>query len=164
MQRIHDSSDTQLNLFKLKRLIDSGITSIPVDKKHKSAVLVIGDTGVGKTTILSFLAKRKLFIKIHGLNTILDAEEGDGLKIGHDRFSETRVPQKIIIDNMVFFDCSGFKDNRGEEYEISNSFFVKRLFDIYSNIKILLIVDETSISESRADKLPKLVRNLLKSF
>lgn len=64
----------------------------------------------------------------------------------------------------MFFDCSGFKDNRGEEYEISNSFFVKRLFDIYSKIKILLLVDENSISESRADKLPKLIRNLLKSF
>ena len=114
MQRIHDNNDSHLNLFKLKRLIDSGISSIPVDKKHKNAVLVIGDTGVGKTTILSFLAKRKLYVKIHGLNTILDADEADGLRIGHDRFSETRVPQKIIIDRLVFFDCSGFKDNRGE--------------------------------------------------
>lgn len=49
--------------------------------------MVIGDTGVGKTTILSFLAKRKLYIKVHGLNTILDSEDDDGLKIGHDRFS-----------------------------------------------------------------------------
>lgn len=76
--------------------------------------MVIGDTGVGKTTILSFLAKRKLFVKILGLNTILDSDVNDGLKIGHDRFSETRVPTKLLIDDLVFFDCSGFKDNRGE--------------------------------------------------
>lgn len=82
-----DNTEAKLNLYKLKTLIDSGIASIPVDKKHHSAVLVIGDTGVGKTTILSFLAKRKLFIKIHGLNTILDSDEQDGLKIGHDKFS-----------------------------------------------------------------------------
>jgi hypothetical protein len=125
---------------------------------------VIGDTGVGKTTILSFLARRKLYIKINGLNTILDSDDQDGLRIGHDKFSETRVPSKVIIDHLVFFDCSGFKDNRGEEFEISNSFFVQRLFDIYQNIKILLIVDESSISEARADKLPKLIRNLLKAF
>jgi DNA helicase HerA-like ATPase len=106
-------SETSLNLLKLKRLIDSGIASIPADKKYSNAVLVIGDTGVGKTTILSFLAKRKLFIKIIGLNTILDSDSADGLKIGHDKFSETRVPAKIIIDRLVFFDCSGFKDNRG---------------------------------------------------
>ena len=79
--------DNGLNLFKLKRLIDSGVTSIPVDKKHDSAVLVIGDTGVGKTTILWFLSKRKVLVKIHGLNTILDSEDNDGLKIGHERFS-----------------------------------------------------------------------------
>ncbi len=82
-----EGEDKKLNLLKLKRLIDSGIDSIPHDNKYNSAVLVIGDTGVGKTTILSFLAKRKLFIKIHGLNTILDSDDKDGLKIGHDRFS-----------------------------------------------------------------------------
>jgi type IV secretory pathway VirB4 component len=49
--------------------------------------LVIGDTGVGKTTILSFLAKKNLVVKVHGLNTILDSDDNDGLKIGHDRFS-----------------------------------------------------------------------------
>lgn len=41
---------------------------------------------------------------------------------------------------------------------------MQRLFDLYKNIKILLIVDESSITETRADKLPKLIRNLLKSF
>ncbi len=127
-------------------------------------MLIIGDTGVGKTTILSFLARRKLVVKIVGLNTVIDSEDSEGLKIGHDRFSETTIPSKVIIDDEVFFDCSGFKDNRGEEYEISNSFFVQRLFDLYKNIQILLIVDESSITETRADKLPKLIRNLLKSF
>ena len=103
-----------LSLKKLKRLIESGVSAIPVDKKHKEAVLVIGDTGVGKTTIISFLARRKLVVKVMGLNTVLDSEGKDGLKIGHDKFSETTVPSKLIIDNQVFFDCSGFKDNRGE--------------------------------------------------
>lgn len=65
---------------------------------------------------------------------------------------------------MAFYDCPGFRDNKGEEYEISNSFFIQRLLDIYQHVKIVLIVDETHISEARADKLPKLVRNLHKSF
>ena len=109
----HPDQESQLNLAKLKRLIETGVSSIPVDKKHKEAILVIGDTGVGKTTILSYLARRKLIIKIQVLNTILDSDDKTGLKIGHDKFSETTVPSKILIDNQVFFDCSGFKDNRG---------------------------------------------------
>ena len=65
---------------------------------------------------------------------------------------------------MAFYDCPGFKDNKGEEYEISNSFFVQRLLDIYQKVKIVLIIDESHISQARADKLPKLIRNLHRSF
>lgn len=65
---------------------------------------------------------------------------------------------------MAFYDCPGFRDNKGEEYEISNSFFVQRLLDIYDNVKIVLMIDESHISEARADKLPRLTKNLLRSF
>lgn len=65
---------------------------------------------------------------------------------------------------MAFYDCPGFKDNKGEEYEISNSFFVQRLLDMHEKVKIVLIVDESHISEARADKLPRLLKNLHKSF
>lgn len=41
---------------------------------------------------------------------------------------------------------------------------MQRLLDIYQNVKIVLIVDESHISEARADKLPKLIKNLHKSF
>ena len=70
----------------------------------------------------------------------------------------------MIIDKIAFFDCPGFKDNKGEEYEISNSFFIQRLLDLYKNVKILLVVDESHISEARADKLPKLIKNLHEAF
>ena len=70
----------------------------------------------------------------------------------------------MVIDDLAFYDCPGFKDNKGEEYEISNSFFVQRLLDIYPKVKIVLMIDESHISEARADKLPKLIKNLLKSF
>ena len=69
-----------------------------------------------------------------------------------------------MIDGLAFYDCPGFRDNKGEEYEISNSFFVQRLLDIYSKVKIVLMIDESHISEARADKLPRLTKNLLKSF
>ena len=65
---------------------------------------------------------------------------------------------------MAFYDCPGFKDNKGEEFQISNSFFVQRLLDIYNKVKLVLIVDESHISEARADKLPKLIKNLHRSF
>lgn len=94
---------------------------------------------------------------------MLDCQD-QTVKIGHEKFSETSVPNKILIDNIAFYDCPGFRDNKGEEFEISNSFFVQRLLDIYPKVKIVLLVDESHISEARADKLPRLTKNLLKSF
>ncbi len=45
-----------LNLQKLKDMIKNGIASIPKDPNCNEAVIVIGDTGVGKSTILAFLS------------------------------------------------------------------------------------------------------------
>ena len=48
--------DAPLNLQKLKDMIKNGISSIPKDPSCNEAVIVIGDTGVGKSTILAFLS------------------------------------------------------------------------------------------------------------
>jgi polynucleotide 5'-kinase involved in rRNA processing len=45
-----------LDLLKLKTMIKNGIASIPKDPNADQAVIVIGDTGVGKSTMLAFLA------------------------------------------------------------------------------------------------------------
>lgn len=159
-----NNESNPIDLEKLKSLIHSGMEAIPADKENNEAVIMIGDTGVGKSTIMSFLAGSELVVKFDGLKPTLDTTQKTKIKIGHEKFSETSVPTKVVIENMAFYDCPGFKDNKGEEYEISNSFFVQRLLDIYQKVKIVLVVDETHISEARADKLPKLVRNLHKSF
>ncbi len=92
-------SSTTLNVNKIKQLIDTGFNSLPSNKKQQKAVLVIGDTGVGKSTILSLLAQKKLIVKHNGINTVIDSlDQDDKLKIGHDKFSETTIPTKIVID------------------------------------------------------------------
>jgi ABC-type transport system involved in cytochrome bd biosynthesis fused ATPase/permease subunit len=48
--------EPQLNLQKLQQLIKRGLSSIPIDDDADEAIIVIGDTGVGKSTIMNFLA------------------------------------------------------------------------------------------------------------
>lgn len=156
--------DRPLNLGQLKSLIKLGVTEIPFDYQNERAVLMIGDTGVGKSTIINFLSGDQLIIKYDGLRPTLDALGPGHAKIGHEKYSETSVPTKVVIDKMAFYDCPGFKDNKSQEQDIANSFYVQRLLDMYSKVKIVLVVDESHISEARADKLPKLLRNLLQAF
>lgn len=74
---------------------------------------MIGDTGVGKSTIMSFLAGSELIIKFDGLKPTLDTTKKTIIKIGHEKYSETSVPTKVVIEHMAFYDCPGFKDNKG---------------------------------------------------
>lgn len=62
-----------INVHKVKELIDRGYAYLPANKNLKNAVLVIGDTGVGKSTILSYLAGKKLVVRNEGLNYVIDA-------------------------------------------------------------------------------------------
>ena len=73
---------------------------------------MIGDTGVGKSTIINFLSGDELVIKFDGLKPTLDALGSSHAKIGHEKFSETSVPTKVVINDMAFYDCPGFKDNK----------------------------------------------------
>lgn len=106
--------NSPIDLARLKEMIRKGVQAIPVDSTSESAVLVIGDTGVGKSTILSFLSGAELTVRLDGLKPRLDNTEGGMIKIGHEKFSETSVPTKIVLDGMAFYDCPGFKDNKGE--------------------------------------------------
>lgn len=75
--------DRPLNLRELKQLIRLGISEIPLDHRNEKAVLLIGDTGVGKSTIINFLSGDELIIKFDGLKPTLDALGSSHAKIGH---------------------------------------------------------------------------------
>ena len=71
-----------IDLPKLKKMIKDGISNIPKDPNADQAVIVIGDTGVGKSTILAFLSGQELFVRYDGLKPILDCPN-QTIKIGH---------------------------------------------------------------------------------
>ena len=102
-----------IDLPKLKALISAGVEAIPIDHEHQQAVLVIGDTGVGKSTIMSFLLGSELVVRYDGLKPTLDNTGKDPIKIGHEKYSETSIPTKVVIDGRAWYDCPGFKDNKG---------------------------------------------------
>ena len=65
-------SENPINLAKLKQMIKDGISSIPKDPNADEAIIVIGDTGVGKSTILAFLSGYDLYVRYDGLKPVLD--------------------------------------------------------------------------------------------
>lgn len=73
----------------------------------------MGDTGVGKSTIMNFLAGNRLLVKSEGLRPKLVTEGPSIIKIGHKKLSETTIPTRVYIEDLAFYDCPGFRDNKG---------------------------------------------------
>ena len=67
----------------MKALIKNGISAIPKDDSADEAIIVIGDTGVGKSTIMTFLSGGELLVRCEGLKTTLTCEGESAIKIGH---------------------------------------------------------------------------------
>ena len=64
-------------------MIHNGISRIPKDPNCTEAIIVIGDTGVGKSTIMAFLAGAELTVRYDGLKPTLDTTHESVVKIGH---------------------------------------------------------------------------------
>ncbi len=92
-----ETIENQLNLLKLKDLIKKGMSAIPKDEAASEAIIVIGDTGVGKSTIMNFLAGNPLMVRCQGLKPKLVCEAETNIKIGHEKYSETSIPTRTII-------------------------------------------------------------------
>lgn len=103
-----------IDVRKIREFIKSGLQALPPDKYHEEAVIVLGDTGVGKSTLLTLLSGAKMFVKYDGIKVSLHSENSGNSKIGHTKFSETFVPMKVLAKNIAFFDCPGFNDNQCE--------------------------------------------------
>lgn len=83
------TTEAPIDMSLLRSKIVEGITEIQKKVNESEAVLFIGDTGVGKSTLLSYLIGHSLKVCEIGLKPCLvDCNEKQGsLKIGHEKYS-----------------------------------------------------------------------------
>ncbi|MBF0207427.1 MAG: hypothetical protein HQK53_11115 [Oligoflexia bacterium] len=149
-------------------------------------VVVLGQTGNGKSTLINFLAGRNLTMEeIEGegvarRNLVVD-NPLPGFAFSHDINVGTRLPAAWfyqspgdgvnvdVSNNAVFWDCPGFGDTRGSIDQISNAFAINKILKYPSSdglplqIKIVLVISEELITERAEiflgllDRLTKLI-------
>ncbi|XP_055850800.1 uncharacterized protein LOC129915338 [Episyrphus balteatus] len=115
--------------------------------KHEEVVLVMGNTGSGKTTLVSALVGRKLrAINQNGYRVIVDDED----RIGTGSSSKTLIPETMIdIKNQItYVDCAGFRDNRNLEYEISSIYFQNILMNRVKKVKFIFVINYESLKNN----------------
>lgn len=127
--------------------------------QYKKLVFVVGNSGTGKSTLISYLAGDNLVVrKINGKLTV-DNNTQDDIEIGHGLESKTFFPRFKDICGTVYCDMPGFGDTRGIIEEISKAIFMKEVADYVTEVKILVTIAYSDI-DARGHELRSLVTNL----
>jgi serine/threonine protein kinase len=139
---------------------------------NEEATLIIGKTGAGKSTLATYVTNqenlqvvrhkdpKKRFGRGDLVVEIKDTEIASP-KIGHTKDSETTIPSKWKSSNgEVYWDCPGFADTNGALQDIPNAFFIKKIFNMVSKIKLVLVVDINDLESARATNIKELVDTL----
>jgi energy-coupling factor transporter ATP-binding protein EcfA2 len=140
----------------------------------KGSVIVIGNTGAGKSTFVNYLLGCEMIEKtpeelgIEGIEEVVvvksKAEGGpcdEIMPIGHAKTSKTFMPQ-IAVDtdasSLAYCDCPGFLDNRGAEINIANAVNIKRVLQEAEYVKVLILINYHSLLADRGRGLTDMLR------
>lgn len=110
--------------------------------KGRNTVLVIGHTGVGKSTLINYLLRCKMVKKGPG-EIDVEPPPAPYVAIGHDQaLAETDCAQTVPIEDnggITYTDTYGFEDNRGEGNRIFASVTTEAAIKAAAQIRAVLI-------------------------
>lgn len=149
MNRQSDDTETSAQINSTFDLLKRGESEIQLDDKCKDLVLVLGNTGAGKSTFTQWIAGDNKNL------TAREVTEGTGEFIIEDnnRISTSTIKSKTIFPELVidtetktaYYDCPGFNDTRSASYDIAATYFTKKVTDFAKSVKILFIVNYSSV-------------------
>lgn len=125
-------------------------------------VVVIGKTGAGKSTLITYLAGKLLKVADGDDGFYLTSSSRAGnVKIGHDLGvgTEAITPFFDSVQGVIYWDCPGFDDPRGILPETQNTILIQQLFKSLSQLKVLVVVKEQDI-KGRATEFWKLLKKM----
>lgn len=140
------------------------------------AYLLLGNTGVGKSTLAYLLINQELVSREDETGELVfDAKTPlDHIKIGHQSCSETSIPNKCATDpndtiskckardGTLIWDCPGFHDTSVIQ-EIANAYYIRKLLEQNKLLKFTLVITEASLSE-RGNQLANVLERFCNMF
>ncbi len=165
-----------LNLTKIKCLLKNVDETISI-VKNQHLIVFLGNTGVGKSTTIHFLAGSKMVkTKIDNIPTIQPISEGNDpcikkVTVSPLPFSETKdvIPIEVKFDSIshernkiVLLDTPGFEDTEGPEIDIVNRVKLINVLRAAASVKIVLV--HSSKNGERSTGIRRLVKNLEEIF
>ncbi|CAL8133027.1 unnamed protein product [Orchesella dallaii] len=132
----------------LQQILSNGIDQLPFETHSTTAIFIMGNTGSGKTTLTQILNGN--LSQLHAVRThtgklvIIDDNDRIGLPTTK---SKTLVPEYVVNseNNVSFYDCPGFDDNRGADKDIAAMYFLNLITKHVKQSKFLFLVTHSSV-------------------
>ncbi|CAG8506914.1 7934_t:CDS:1 [Cetraspora pellucida] len=129
--------------------------------QQENAIIIIGKTGEGKSTLLGYLTGIPLFSKEDEFGDyIIKSDNSNGIIISDSAVSQTSLP----ICREVYWDCPGFEDTGGPVQNIVNAYSIYKLVKSVKKLKILLVISESTIKDTRKIEFLNIINYLGETF
>lgn len=108
---------------------ENGQRNFQVDRELLDVVMVIGNTGAGKSTLVRFVAGNLTDMRaVPVANVFVIGHSREGIIGNSTTRSQTIYPELVVSEtNVAFYDCPGFADTRNISIEITAAFFTKKV-------------------------------------
>ena len=120
----------------------------------KKAIMVLGLSGTGKTTLINYLNDVPLVGMQKGFGYRVTPKDPGvtlpcGFEIGHNAHSETHLPSAYTPpgSDFSFLDNPGFGDTKGIEIGIANAFFRKEITETIDEFKFMLVITPNGLDQ-----------------
>jgi flagellar biosynthesis GTPase FlhF len=146
----------------------------------KDTVVVLGNTGCGKSTFVNYLLgcdmvkKAPSELGLQGLESLVvvksvaeGGQRDEVMPIGHAKKSKTFVPTIVedpACQSVAYCDCPGFLDNRGSEINIANAVNMKGVMKQARSVKVVILINYHSLLADRGRGLTDMLSICLQLF
>jgi hypothetical protein len=106
--------------------------------RDQHIVAFLGNTGVGKSTLVNLLAGKEIRVSNDGEDYVLvNPHDSTAMIIGTGGNSETLYPKSIDVGNLRFFDLPGFNDTDGSERKLVNAAFIRKILLDAASVRLV---------------------------
>ena len=149
-----------IDVNELSAVVDEGESDIK-NLQDKNVVLIIGKTGVGKSTLVQLLNGATVERDGHAYKVMEDASFLPDFVVGHHQASTTKCVRSYHgASDLVYCDMPGYKDTNSYTIDIATAVWINKIAKVCRSLRFVLMIHGATLEEERGT----LFRDLMHMF